>query len=163
MTKAAIYARPSAPGETKEAQLSKLRALAEQRGLTVVASYSDNALGSDGKRLGLVQLLKESRTRKFDVLMVDSFDRIAWSVLHVRELLGELGENGIRVISVRDRFDSGASLSDQSVLTASIIHILEKRLAHERVQNGLSNAQEAVASKSQAYRRGQTLNDVEPF
>lgn len=154
MTKAAIYARPSAPGETPDAQLSKLRKVAEQRELSVVADYFDKAFGSDRKRPGLARLLRDAQNRRFDILLVDSFYRIAWSVPHLRELMGELGKIGIRVISIRDHFDSGASLSGQTVLTASILHKLEGRLGHEQVDN-LSN--------NRAHGRELTLDDIEPL
>ncbi len=163
MTKTAIYARSSAPGETPDAQFSKLRTVAEQRELTVVADYSDKAVGSDRKRSGLAQLLKEARSRRFDVLLVDSFDRIAWSVPHLRKLMDELGQIGIRVISIRDHFDSGASLSSQTVLTASILHKLEARLGHERILNEICITPEARASKNQTREWGATLDDLESF
>jgi predicted site-specific integrase-resolvase len=156
MTKVAIYARPSAPGETVEAQLSKLRIVAEQRELSVVADYFDMAIGMDRRRTGLGQLLRDARHRKFEILLVDSFDRIAWSVPNLRELMDVLGKNEIRVISVRDHFDSGASLSGQSVLTASILHKLEGRLGRERFHFGIR-----VASKNQTHQCGLTLDDVE--
>ena len=131
MTKAAIYARPSAPGETLDAQLSKIRTVAEQRELSVVADYLDNAVGSNRKRPGLALLLRDARNGKFDTLLVDSFDRIAWSLPHLREIMEELGKIGTRVISIRDRFDSGASLSSRTVLTDSALSKVWKRLARE--------------------------------
>jgi len=54
MTKAAIYARPSAPGETLDAQMSRLRTVAEQREFSVVADYFDMALGMDRRRTFVV-------------------------------------------------------------------------------------------------------------
>ena len=77
--------------------------------------------------------------------------------------MGELGKGGIRVVSIRDHFDSGAALSGQTVLTASVLRKLEGRLGSERLQNGLSNSREALASKNRAHGRDLTLDDVEQF
>lgn len=68
MTKAAIYARPSAPGGNPDAQISKLRKVAEQRELSVVADYFDNTVGLDRIRPALTRLLGDARSNRFDVL-----------------------------------------------------------------------------------------------
>jgi len=131
MIKAAIYARPSAPGESCDAQLSKLRMVAEQRELSVVAHYFDMTVGLDKKRPGLAELLRDAQKGRFNALLVDGLDRIAWSVPHLRGLIEELRKSGIRIISIRDHFDSGATLSSQTVLTDSALFKVERRLARE--------------------------------
>ncbi len=83
MKKCAIYARVSTSDQRVDNQLYDLRLFAQQRGLEVVAEYTDVGIsGSKARRPGLDAMLRDARKRKFSVLIVSAFDRVARSVKH---------------------------------------------------------------------------------
>ena len=85
MKKCAIYARVSTPEQRIDNQLYDLRLFAEQRGFEVVAEYTDGGVsGSKARRPGLDAMLKDARKRKFTVVIVAAFDRIARSTKHFK-------------------------------------------------------------------------------
>ena len=77
MKRAAIYIRVSTADQHPETQLYDLREMARQRGYEIVHEYSDTISGAKSKRPGLDQLLADARRRKFDIVLVAAFDRVA--------------------------------------------------------------------------------------
>src|SRR5208283_441468 len=91
MKKAAIYCRVSTADQRIESQLYDLRELAAQRGIEVVAEYRDCGIsGSKARRPGLDELLQDARRKKFSVVLVSAFDRVARSVRHFLQVIDEL-------------------------------------------------------------------------
>ena len=83
MKKAAIYCRVSTSDQRVESQLYDLRELAAQRGIEVVAEYSDVGIsGTKARRPGLDSLMQDARKKKFSIVLVAAFDRVARSVRH---------------------------------------------------------------------------------
>ena len=82
----------------------------KQRGYEIVCEYSDKIPGAKQKRPGLDQLLADARRRKFDVVLVWAFDRVARSVRHFLEILDELNHLSIEFVSFRENIDTGGPL-----------------------------------------------------
>ena len=83
MKKAAIYVRVSTSDQRVESQLYDLRELAAQRGIEVVQEYQDCGIsGSKARRPGLDALMQDARRKKFSVVLVAAFDRVARSAKH---------------------------------------------------------------------------------
>ena len=55
--------------------------MARQRGFEIVHEYSDVISGAKSKRPGLDQLMADARRRRFDIVLVAAFDRVAWGLL----------------------------------------------------------------------------------
>src|SRR5215510_12832401 len=82
----ALYMRVSTKGQgqTTDTQALALREYAERRGFEVIGEYRDEGIsGSKDSRPGLDRLMKDARTRRFDVVIVARFDRFARSVSHL--------------------------------------------------------------------------------
>jgi DNA invertase Pin-like site-specific DNA recombinase len=91
MKKAAIYARVSTADQHVESQLYDLRQLAERRGFQVVKEYADRGVsGLKARRPGLDALMADARQRKFSVVLVAAFDRIARSTRNFLQIVDEL-------------------------------------------------------------------------
>ena len=96
--KAAIYVRVSTADQHVESQLYDLRELAAKRGFEVVKEYRDCGVsGRRARRPGLDALIADARQKKFSVVLVAAFDRVARSVKHF--------------LQVMDEFDSGMTLT----------------------------------------------------
>jgi len=140
MKRAALYLRVSTVDQHPETQLHDLRGLAAQRGLEIVAEYTDRISGAKGKRPGLDQLMADARRGKFDVLLIWAFDRIARSVRHFLEILDELNHLKIEFISFRENIDTSGPLGRAMVVIIGAIAELERNLINERVRAGMRRA-----------------------
>ena len=140
MKRAALYLRVSTVDQHPETQLYDLRNLAAQRGLEVVHEYNDRISGAKARRPGLDQLMADARRRKFDVVVVWAFDRMARSVRHLLETLDELNHQNIEFISFRENIDTGGPLGRAIVVIVGAIAELERNLIIERVRAGMRRA-----------------------
>ncbi|MDT8068588.1 MAG: recombinase family protein [Terriglobia bacterium] len=140
MKRAALYMRVSTVDQHPETQLHDLRGLAAQRGFEVVAEVTDKISGAKAKRPGLDQLLADARRKKFDVVMVWAFDRMARSVRHFLEVLDELNHLEIEFVSFRENIDTGGPLGRALVVIIGAIAELERNLIIERVRAGMRRA-----------------------
>lgn len=140
MKRVALYVRVSTVDQHPETQLYDVRQLAKQRGYEIVREYSDRISGAKAKRPGLDQLMADARRRRFDVVIVWAFDRMARSVRHFLEILDELNHLGIEFISFRENIDTGGPLGRAMVVIVGAIAELERNLIVERVKAGMRRA-----------------------
>ena len=140
MKRTALYMRVSTVDQHPETQLHDLRGLAAQRGFEIVNEYTDKISGAKAKRPGLDQLLADARRKKFDVVMVWAFDRMARSVRHFLEVLDELNHLDIEFVSFRENIDTGGPLGRALVVIIGAIAELERNLIIERVRAGMRRA-----------------------
>ena len=141
MTKrAALYCRVSTVDQNPETQLLDLREFAKQRGFEIVGEYTDVISGAKSKRPGLERLMADARRRRFDVLLVAAFDRIARNVRHFLEVLDELNNLNVQFLSLRESIDTGGPLGRAIVVIVGAIAELERSLIVERVRAGMRRA-----------------------
>ena len=141
MKKAAIYVRVSTPDQHVESQLYDLRELAAQRGFEVVHEYEDRGVcGKKARRPGLDLLMADARRKKFSVVLVAAFDRIARSTRNFLQVVDELDSMGIEFISRREGVATGDAMGRLFVTIISAIAELERSLVVERVKSGMRRA-----------------------
>jgi DNA invertase Pin-like site-specific DNA recombinase len=138
MKKAAIYARVSTPDQHIETQLYQLRELAARRGYEVVHEYTDIGVsGSKARRGGLDALLADAHRRKFSIVLVAAFDRVACSVKHFLTVVDELNDLGIEFISARENIDTSGAMGRMFVTIIGCIAELERSIIIERIKAGM--------------------------
>ncbi len=138
MKKAAIYARVSTPDQHIETQLYQLRELAARRGFEVVHEYTDVGVsGSKARRGGLDALLADAHRRKFSIVLVAAFDRVARSVKHFLTVVDELNDLGIEFVSARENIDTSGAMGRMFVTIIGCIAELERSLIIERIKAGM--------------------------
>jgi DNA invertase Pin-like site-specific DNA recombinase len=138
MKRCAIYARVSTPDQRVDNQLYDLRHFADQRGFEVVAEFTDVGIsGSKSRRPGLDSMLREARKRKFTVLIVAAFDRVARSTKHFLGVVDELDSLGIEFISRRENIATDGAMGRLFITLISSIAELEAELIRERVRAGI--------------------------
>lgn len=140
MKRAVLYTRVSSVDQHPETQLCDLRPLAAARGYEIVGEYSDTISGSKAKRPGLDQLMADARRRRFDVVLVWAFDRMARSVKHFLEILDDLNHLNVEFVSFRENIDTGGPLGRAMVIIVGAIAELERSLIVERVKAGMRRA-----------------------
>ena len=138
MKKCAIYARVSTSDQHVETQLYDLRQLAQQRGYTVIAEYTDVGVrGSKARRPGLDAMLNDARRRKFNIVLVAAFDRIARSTRHFLQVVDELEHLEIEFVSRRENIDTSGAMGRMFLTIISCIAELEADLIKERIRAGM--------------------------
>jgi DNA invertase Pin-like site-specific DNA recombinase len=140
MKNVALYMRVSTIDQHPETQLHDLRAMALQRGFTIVHEYTDRISGTKTRRPGLDELLRDARRGRFQVVLVWASDRIARSVRHFLEVLDELNRVGVEFVSFRESIDTGGPLGRAVVIIIGAIAELERNLIVERVRAGMRRA-----------------------
>ncbi len=156
MKRAAIYARVSTPEQHVETQLYDLRQLAQQRGFEVVGEYTDNGVsGTKARRPGLDSLMSDARKRKFSVVLVAAFDRVARSTRHFLQVTSELDSLGVEFVSRRENIDTSGPMGRLFLTLIASIAELEADLIKERIRAGMRRR------KLEGYRLGRQPLDVD--
>jgi DNA invertase Pin-like site-specific DNA recombinase len=138
MKKCAIYARVSTSDQRVDNQLYDLRLFAQQRGFEVACEYTDVGVsGSKARRPGLDLMLKDARKRKFSVLIVSAFDRLARSTKHFLSVVDELDGLGIEFFSRRENIATDGAMGRLFLTIISSIAELESDLIRERIRAGM--------------------------
>lgn len=138
MKKCAIYARVSTPDQRIDNQLYDLRLFAQQRGLEVICEYTDVGVsGSKARRPGLDAMLRDARKRRFSVLIVAAFDRLARSTKHFLCVVDELDGLGVEFISRRENIATDGAIGRLFLTLISSIAELESELIKERIRAGM--------------------------
>src|ERR1035437_10206778 len=138
MKRCAIYARVSTSDQRVDYQLYDLRLFAEQRGYQIVAEYTDVGIsGSKARRSGLDAMLRDARKRKFTVLIVAAFDRLARSTKHFLTVVDELDSLGIEFQSRRENIATDGAMGRLFLTIISSIAELESDLIKDRIRAGM--------------------------
>jgi DNA invertase Pin-like site-specific DNA recombinase len=136
ISKAAIYARVSCSDEPIQSQVSDLRELAQRRGLETTV-YEDRGTSTKGKHSGLDALIGGARRGRFEVVLVESFDRLGLSTKRFIQLMGELDELGVQFISCQENLDTSVPMGRMFLTHISSIVKLEAALNREKIRSGL--------------------------
>ena len=93
--------------------------------------------GRRARRLGLDALIADARRKKFSVVLVAAFDRVARSVKHFLQVMDEFDNLGIVFISRRENVDTSGPMGRLFLTLIGSIAELESDLIRERVLAGL--------------------------
>ncbi len=159
-----IYLRASTKEQDAERAKSLLEEKAKELGLTVVATYVENASGTKLSRPELNKLLEESK--KGDVLLVESVDRLSrLSQSDYETLKDQLKAKGLRLIvadlptthQVNDNSIAGQVLDCINNMLVDLMATMsrldqEKRV--ERIKQGQQRAKELAAAKGIELDKG---------
>ena len=110
--RAAIYARFSTELQSVasiEDQARICRERATALGLTVVAVHSDCAISGAtpvNRRPGASACVADGLAARFDVLLVESLDRLSRNLVEQETIIRRLEHRGIRIVGVSDGYDS---------------------------------------------------------
>jgi DNA invertase Pin-like site-specific DNA recombinase len=85
-------------------------------------------------------MMADARRAGFDVVLVWASDRIARSVKHFLDILGELDRLNVEYVSFRENIDTGGPLGRAIVVIIGAIAELERSLIIERVRAGMRRA-----------------------
>ena len=82
-------------------------------------------------------MLADAHRRKFSIVLVAAFDRVARSVKHFLTVMDELNDLGIEFISARENIDTSGAMGRMFVTILGCIAELERSLIIERIRAGM--------------------------
>ena|SRR5215469_1596317 len=139
--RAALYARVSTNnGQNPDMQLRELREYASRRGWTISAEYVEHISSAKERRSELEKLLAESRTRRFDAVVVYRYDRFARSLRQLVNALDEFRALGIDFVSLHEGVDTSTPNGRLIFRIFASIAEFERELIRDRVRSGLAHA-----------------------
>lgn len=159
MMKAAIYARVSTDdkGQDTENQLLQLRQYCITKGYEVYKEFTENVTGTGKKRRPeFEEMMEDARRRKFDVLLVWSYDRFSRAGLKDIHYISDLNQWGVKFVSYQESFlDTTTEMGELLTPIFAWIAKQEAKKISERTKAGLIRAQ------SQGKKLGRPHMEVE--
>ncbi|WP_186430037.1 recombinase family protein [Clostridium sp. BSD9I1] len=153
--KAAIYSRKSkftGKGESVENQVQLCKEYLNNLQVNDFTIYEDEGFsGSNTARPQFQQMLKDARSKKFDVIICYRLDRISRNIADFSNLIDELQKYNISFISIREQFDTSTPMGRAMMYIASVFAQLERETIAERIKDNMLEL-----AKSGRWLGGQT-------
>jgi DNA invertase Pin-like site-specific DNA recombinase len=123
-------------------QTRELREYCQRRGWELSGEpYVDVGIsGAKEKRPELDRLMSDAHRRRFDVVAVWRFDRMARSVSHLLRVLETFQALGINFVSLSESIDTATPAGKLVFTVLGAVAELERSLIIERVRAGMRNA-----------------------
>ena len=143
MKRVAIYLRVSTDKQTTDNQLRELQGVAERSGWDVVRIFEDAGIsGAKGrdKRPGLDSMMRAVNSKRFDMLLVWSVDRLGRSLTDLLSILQGLHEKGVGLFLHQQGLDTTTSAGKAMFQMLGVFAEFERGIIRERVNAGLARA-----------------------
>lgn len=142
--KAAIYSRKSkftGKGESVENQIQ----LCKEHGMKYLGLseddftiYEDEGFsGGNTNRPQFQKLIKDAKSKKFDILICYRLDRISRNVSNFSQLIKDLNKYNVNFISIREQFDTTTPMGRAMMYIASVFSQLERETIAERIKDNM--------------------------
>jgi DNA invertase Pin-like site-specific DNA recombinase len=155
--KVAIYSRISTlvHGQDLRNQEKPIRDYVSSRGFIIHDTYTDEGIsGSVSQRKGLDRLLADARRGKFKVVVVMEISRLARDVRHLLNLLHELSELGVSIVSLREGISFEGAFGKAMVAIIGALVGVETQLLSERIKTALAVKKLAAQQSGSGWKCG---------
>ncbi|MDB9997066.1 recombinase family protein [Gammaproteobacteria bacterium] len=151
------YQRVSTTHQDVENQTQSLDIQIERLDWECVGEYKEveSGLKSKDHRPQLRRLLRDSRLRRFDRVIVYSLDRLGRSVVDVINTMNELEEVGVNVFVVKNSIDTSTSQGKLFTYFCSIFGEMERDMILSRQSSSI----ERLREKNQRWGKGKLLSN----
>lgn len=148
-TRAVLYARYSSDNQTEasiDAQCRIIKDYAEKNNITIVGEYIDRA--KTGTKLvgrdNMNQMIADSKSGFFDVVLVHKVDRFARNLRDTLNLEYELKLNNVKLISTDTHFDDTPEGHLASNVNAAVSQFYSENLSTEVIKGFKESAYKGV-------------------
>lgn len=164
--RAALYARYSTDKQSEssiEDQLRAAHARVERECWTVVATHADEGISGStpvAMRKGGRALLADALAKRFDVLIVESLDRISRDIGEAESVIKRLEHRSIRILGMSDGYDTEAKGRKVLRVTRGLFNELYIDDLREKTHRGLEGRFErglSAGGRSYGYTTESTL------
>lgn len=159
--KVAIYIRVSTLDQTTLNQELELKEYCLRQGYEVYKLYKEEGVsGSKTSRPALDAMLKDMRLKLFEAVVVWKFDRLGRSTAHLLEVLQELKNRNVRLISTSQNIDTFTPMGKFFFIIMAGFAEMEREIIRERILLGLERRKKQghklgrpQGSKDKGYRK----------
>ena len=137
-----IYARVSTDNQCHDSQLDEVRGYCKRRGWVVAEEITDVASGGKCSREGLDRLMVQIRRGKVGTVVVFRLDRLARSLSHLAQMLGEFQQHQTALVCPGQGIDT-SNTNPAAQLQVNILAAVaqfERELIVERIKAGVNAA-----------------------
>lgn len=140
----AIYVRVSTVNQSTDSQLEELREYCQRRGWQDVQEFTDCISGGTQSRAGLDKLMALVRRGKVKTILAFKLDRLARSLAHLAQMIGELQSHGTALICPSQGIDTTESnpVAQLQLNILGAVAEFERAIILERVNSGLRAAKQ---------------------
>jgi site-specific DNA recombinase len=142
--KVAIYIRVSTEEQAKEgysidAQKQRLTEFVRSQGWEIYEFYIDDGYSAkDLERPNVQRMIKDIRSKKFDIVLVYRLDRLVRSVINLHELLQLFDKHDVKFKSATEMFDTTSAMGRFFITLVGAMAQWERENLAERVKMGMS-------------------------
>jgi len=150
------YQRISTNHQDLENQTKSIDDQIERLGWTTISEYKEieSGMKSRDSRPQLRKLLRDSRLRLFDRVIVYSLDRLGRSVVDVINTINELEEVGVHIFVVKNSIDTSTHQGKLFTYFCSIFGEMERDMIVSRQKSSI----ERLREKNKRWGKGRLLN-----
>ena len=150
------YQRVSTNHQDLENQTRSVDDQIDRLGWECVGEYKEVESGMKSKdhRPQLRRLLRDSRLRQFDRVIVYSLDRLGRSVVDVINTINELEEVGVNIFVVKNSIDTSTSQGKMFTYFCSIFGEMERDMIISRQKSSI----ERLREKNKRWGKGKLLS-----
>jgi DNA invertase Pin-like site-specific DNA recombinase len=151
------YQRISTNSQELENQTKSIDDQINRLGWTKVSEYKEieSGMKSRDSRPELRKLLRDSRLRLFDRVIVYSLDRLGRSVVDVINTINELEEVGVHIFVVKNSIDTSTQQGKLFTYFCSIFGEMERDMILSRQKSSI----ERLREKHQTWGKGKLLSN----
>ena len=150
------YQRISTNHQDLENQTKSIDDQIERLGWTTISEYKEieSGMKSRDSRPQLRKLLRDSRLRLFDRVIVYSLDRLGRSVVDVINTINELEEVGVHIFVVKNSIDTSTHQGKLFTYFCSIFGEMARDMIVSRQKSSI----ERLREKNKRWGKGRLLN-----
>ena len=134
----AVYTRVSTDGQRDDSQEHELKAYLKAHGIANVRWYRDKVSGNNLDRPAMKQLQADVFAGKVAAVVVYRLDRLARNLRDGVNLLAELCERGVRVVSLCERLDLNGAVGQVIASVLFGVAQMEREAINERIRAGMA-------------------------
>ncbi len=140
--KVAIYSRKSkftGKGDSIQNQVALCRDYLDKHfsNVTVIVYEDEGFSGGNTDRPQFQRMMKDAKSKKFDIMMCYRLDRISRNVSDFSSTIEELEKYNISFISLRENFDTTTPMGRAMMYISSVFAQLERETIAERIQDNM--------------------------
>lgn len=156
MRNAVLYARYSSANQTEqsiEGQVHVCEKYAAQNDIQIVRHYIDRAIsGTSDKRPQFQQMITDSKTKEFEIVLVYKLDRFARNRYDSAIYKKKLRDNGARVVSATENITD----SPEGIIMEGLLEAMDEYYSAEL-------SRKMMRGKEESFQKGYYLNHRPPF
>jgi len=145
MKRCVLYSRVSTDKQQCLNQIIEMTEYTKRSELQIVKTYQDDSTSSRkeiSQRTQLSMMLSDANSRKFDILVVSSIDRLARNTKECIEIVNHLNELKIDIVFLRESVDTRTSVGKMIFHVFSSLAEYEREMIRSRIMIGLNRARE---------------------